>query len=147
MKRFVAVLAVGAALSGLGVAGAAQATAQTTGTVATPSATTCAYGPVGIVRNQVCVTVDGGLVSAAGYSTPARSDWIPQSVSYSLNLGITGGVPLETENLTGIVPRGGLAVGYVASTVPCGSSVTATLQTVRQGWPPATATVTVPVTC
>ncbi|MER7701829.1 hypothetical protein ABTX81_02855 [Kitasatospora sp. NPDC097605] len=145
MKRFVAVLAAAAALSGLGVTGAGQATAQTTGTATISSPTTCAWGPTSLVRNQVCLTVDGILFSATGYS--ANSGGVPRTLSYTLEARITDGEVLEREDVTATVPVGGLTVGPVARTAPCGSSVTATFRTTTPGLPPLTATVTAPVTC
>ncbi|MFF8771947.1 hypothetical protein [Kitasatospora sp. NPDC015120] len=139
MKRHVAVLVAGAALAGLGVAGAGQAAARTTGT------TTCAWGPLGFVRNQVCLTVNGSLASATGFS--AGSGGVPRPVSYTLETLITDGGVLEREDVTATVPVGGLTVGPVASNVPCGSSVTAVFRVTTPGRPPLTATVTAPVTC
>ncbi|SDT51341.1 hypothetical protein SAMN05216371_2628 [Streptomyces sp. TLI_053] len=135
MKRFVAVLAAGAVLSGLGIAGAGQATARPPGT------TTCGYG----VGAQVCLTVDGRLASATGFAGPAGGP--PQSASFRLELGTTAGASLEREDLGAVVPAGGITVGPVASTVPCGTGITATFTTTRAGRPPATATVTVPAVC
>ncbi|MFB7476947.1 hypothetical protein [Kitasatospora sp. NPDC056184] len=146
MKRFLAVLTAGAALSGLGVAGAGQAAAQATGTarVTTPSTTTCAWGPPGFVSNQVCLTISGSLASATGYSVnfgPSRF------VSYSLATRITDGILLEREDVAANVTSRGLKVGPAAGNVPCGSSVTATFETAMGSLPRLTATVTAPVVC
>ncbi|WP_405006538.1 hypothetical protein OHV13_22735 [Kitasatospora purpeofusca] len=135
MKRFVAVLAAGAALSGLGVAGAGQAAATPTGT------TTCGYG----VGAQVCLTIDGRLASATGRASSTGGP--AQFASFELELRTTGGAILEREDLGAVVPAGGITVGPVASTVPCGTGITATFTTTRAGRPPATATVTVPAVC
>ncbi|MFB8239003.1 hypothetical protein ACFC58_20895 [Kitasatospora purpeofusca] len=134
MKRFVAVLAAGAALSGLGIAGAGQAAARPTGT------TTCGYG----VGAQVCLTIDGRLASATGWVSSAGGP--AQFASFELELRTTGTI-LERENLGAVVPSGGITVGPVASTVPCGTAVTATFTTTRAGRPTVTATVTVPAVC
>ncbi|WP_030395047.1 MULTISPECIES: hypothetical protein [Kitasatospora] len=135
MKRFVAVLAAGAALSGLGIAGAGQAAATPTGT------TTCGYG----VGAQVCLTIDGRLASATGWVSSTGGP--AQLASFELELRTTGGAILERENLGAVVPAGGITVGPVASTVPCGTGVTATFTTTRAGRPTVTATVTVPAVC
>ncbi|MEK2491881.1 hypothetical protein WN990_20215 [Kitasatospora purpeofusca] len=135
MKRFVAVLAAGAALSGLGIAGAGQAAATPTGT------TTCGYG----VGAQVCLTIDGRLASATGFATSAGGP--AQYASFRLELGTTGGPGLEREDLGAVVPAGGITVGPVASTVPCGTGVTAAFTVTRAGRPPVTATVAVPAVC
>ncbi|MFE6750416.1 hypothetical protein ACFVGM_31505 [Kitasatospora purpeofusca] len=135
MKRFFAVLAAGAALSGLGVAGA-------TGAAATPTATTtCGYG----TGAQVCLTVDGRLASAAGFATSAGGP--AQYASFRLELGTTAGGSLEREDLGAVVPAGGTTVGPVASTVPCGTGITAAFTVTRAGRPPVTATVAVPAVC
>ncbi|MDY0815069.1 hypothetical protein [Kitasatospora purpeofusca] len=133
MKRFVAVLAAGAALSGLGVAGAGQA-------AATPT-TTCGYG----VGAQVCLTIDGRLASATGWASSTGG--AAQFASFTLELRTTGGASLEREDLGAVVPAGGITVGPVASTVPCGTGLTATLTTTRTGRPTVTATVSVPAVC
>ncbi len=135
MKRFVAVLAVGAALSGLGIAGATQATARPTGT------TTCGYG----IGAQVCLTIDGRLASATGLASSAGGP--AQFASFELELRTTGGLSLERENLGAVVPPGGITVGPVASTVPCGTGITAAFTITRTGRPAVTATVTVPAVC
>ncbi|WP_406088799.1 hypothetical protein [Kitasatospora purpeofusca] len=135
MKRFVAVLAAGAALSGLGMAGAGQAAATPTAT------TTCGYG----VGAKVCLTIDGRLASATGFATSAGGP--AQFASFELELRTTGGLSLEREDLGSVVPPAGITVGPVASTVPCGTGVTATFTTTRTGRPTATATVTVPAVC
>ncbi|MER7705583.1 hypothetical protein ABTX81_22165 [Kitasatospora sp. NPDC097605] len=135
MKRLVAVLAAGAALSGLGVAGATQATARTTGT------TTCGYG----VGTSVCLTVDGRLASATGWVGSAGGP--PQMAGFELELRTTTGSSLEREDLGAVVGAGGITVGPVAATVPCGVGITATFTTTRQGRPTVSATVTVPPVC
>ncbi|MFD8697631.1 hypothetical protein [Kitasatospora purpeofusca] len=135
MKRFVAALAAGAALSGLGIAGAGQAAATPTGT------TTCGYG----VGAQVCLTVNGRLASATGFATSAGGP--AQFASFRLELGTTAGGSLEREDLGAVVPTGGITVGPVASTVPCGTGITAAFTVTRAGRAPATATVTVPAAC
>ncbi|MFF2348497.1 hypothetical protein ACFVVL_01830 [Kitasatospora sp. NPDC058115] len=149
MKRHVALLVAGAVVAGLGLAGAGQAAARTTGTTTgtttTTTTTTCAWGPLGLVRNQVCLTVNGSLASATGYS--ATSGGVPRPVSYNLETRAADGFVLEREDVTATVPAGGLTVGPVASNVPCGSGVTAVFRVTTPGWPPLTATVTAPVTC
>ncbi|MFJ4092785.1 hypothetical protein ACIPYS_14470 [Kitasatospora sp. NPDC089913] len=135
MKRFVAVLAAGAVLSGLGIAGAAEATARPSGT------TTCGYA----VGAQVCLTIDGRLASATGQASSAGGP--AQFASFELELRTTGGRSLERENLGAVVPPGGITVGPVASTVPCGTGITAVFTTTGSGRPPAIATVTVPAVC
>ncbi len=70
-----------------------------------------------------------------------------QLASFELELRTTGGAILERENLGAVVPAGGITVGPVASTVPCGTGVTATFTTTRAGRPTVTATVTVPAVC
>ncbi|MFJ4669438.1 hypothetical protein [Kitasatospora purpeofusca] len=132
MKRFVAVLAAGAALSGLGIAGAA---ARPTGT------TTCGYG----VGAKVCLTIDGRLASATGFASSAAGP--AQFASFRLELGTTAGGSLEREDLGAVVPAGGITVGPVASTVPCGTGITATFAVTRAGRTPVTAAVTVPAVC
>ncbi|GAA1385442.1 hypothetical protein GCM10009639_08040 [Kitasatospora putterlickiae] len=135
MKRFVAVLAAGAALSGLGVAGATQAAARPTGT------TTCGYG----VGTSVCLTIDGRLASATGWVGPVGGR--PQMAEFELELRTTSGSGLEREDLGAVVGSSGITVGPVASTVPCGVGIIATFTTVRIGWPTVSATVTVPAVC
>ncbi|MFF7590752.1 hypothetical protein ACFZCK_25035 [Kitasatospora purpeofusca] len=135
MKRFVAVLAAGAALSGLGIAGAAEAAARPTGT------TTCGYG----VGARVCLTIDGRLASATGFASSAAGP--AQFASFRLELGTAAGGSLEREDLGAVVPAGGITVGPVASTVPCGTGITATFTVTRAGRTPVTAAVTVPAVC
>ncbi|MFJ8434150.1 hypothetical protein ACIQ9P_22895 [Kitasatospora sp. NPDC094019] len=135
MKRFVAILAAGAALSGLGITGATQAAARPTGT------TTCGYG----VGAKVCLTIEGRLASATGWASSAGGS--AQFASFELELRTTAGASLEREDLGAVVPPAGITVGPVASTVPCGTGLTATFTTTRAGRPPVTATVTVPAVC
>ncbi|MFF7458335.1 hypothetical protein [Kitasatospora sp. NPDC008115] len=141
MKRLVAVLAAGAALSGLGVAGATQAAARPSGATTIPSTTTCGYG----VGTQVCLTTDGRLASATGWVGPAGGP--PQTADFELELRTTDGGILEREDLGAVVSSSGITVGPVASTVPCGVGITATFTTTRPGRPTVSATVTVPAVC
>ncbi|WP_380284420.1 hypothetical protein [Kitasatospora purpeofusca] len=141
MKRFVAFLAVGAALSGLGVAGATQATARPSGTTTISSTTTCGYG----IGTQVCLTLNGRVASATGWVGSAGGP--PQMASFVLDLGTTAGHSLDRENLGAVVGSKGITVGPIVSTVPCGVGIIATFTTTRTGQPVASATVTVPAVC
>ncbi|WP_327674775.1 hypothetical protein [Kitasatospora sp. NBC_00458] len=145
MKRFASVLAGAATLSALGAVGATEATAQTAG--ATTSTRTCVTGFEGILRTELCATVDGGQVWLTGYATPVAISWTPQTVSFNLSASVVGGASLGTDAPSVIIPVGGRPVGYVAGTAPCGSTVTGTFSVTNWGWPPSTATVSVPVTC
>ncbi|MEV6977498.1 hypothetical protein [Kitasatospora sp. NPDC093806] len=144
MKRFTAVLATAAALSGLGVAGATAATAQPTG----PSGpSNCVDGFPGILNTRLCASVTGNQVTFGGYATPASVSWTPQKVSFNLTAQVVGGAVIGSDSPNVFIPFGGIPVGNVSGTAPCGSSVMATFNVTQWGWPPSTATVTVPVTC
>ncbi|MEE1828072.1 hypothetical protein PUR61_38740 [Streptomyces sp. BE20] len=64
-----------------------------------------------------------------------------------MELRTTGGASLDRENLGAVVPPGGITVDPVASTVPCGTGVTAAFTTTRTGRSTVTATITVPAVC
>ncbi|MET9403616.1 hypothetical protein [Kitasatospora sp. NPDC002965] len=145
MKRFTAILASAAALSALGAVSATEATAQVS--TATTATKTCVYGFEGILRTQLCATVDGDQVWLSGYATPVAISWTPQTVSFDLTAGVVGGASLGTDTPNVVIPVGGRPVGYVAGTAPCGSTVTGTFSVTKWGWPPSTATVSVPVPC
>ncbi|MDY0813844.1 hypothetical protein [Kitasatospora purpeofusca] len=143
MKRFAALLATGAALSALAVTGATQASAQTTGA----SSKTCVDGYPGVVNLRLCGSVTGNQVVFSGYATPASVAWNPQNVSFNLTAGVVGGALIGSDSPNVLITAGGIPVGNVSGTAPCGSSVQATFNVTQWGWPPSTATLTVPVTC
>ncbi|MFJ4091185.1 hypothetical protein ACIPYS_06335 [Kitasatospora sp. NPDC089913] len=147
MKRFAALLATGAALSALAVTGATQASAQTTGGPSGPGTKNCVDGFPGIVNLRLCASVTGDQVVFSGYATPASIAWTPQKVAFNLTAGVVGGALIGSDSPYVLIPGGGIPVGNVSGTAPCGSSVQATFNVTQWGWPPSTATVTVPVTC
>ncbi len=147
MKRFAALLATGAALSALAVTGATQASAQTTGGPSGPSTKNCVDGWPGIVNLRLCASVTDNQVVLSGYATPASVSWTPQKVSFNLTGAVVGGATIGSDSPYVLIPVGGIPVGNVSGTAPCGSNVQATFSVTQWGWPPSTATLTVPVTC
>ncbi|GAA1398436.1 hypothetical protein GCM10009639_36980 [Kitasatospora putterlickiae] len=147
MNRLLAILATSAVLSTAGAA--AQGTAFAADAPQGPGnpGALCVTGYRGVVVNEICATVSGDQVTFYGRTTPGSIGWTARTVPYRLTASVAGGATLGTITPTVLVAYSGTAVGTLTVTAPCGSNVTGTLETTEWGWPPATATVTVPVGC
>ncbi|MET8698143.1 hypothetical protein ABZW10_04605 [Kitasatospora sp. NPDC004723] len=146
MNRLLATLATSAVLIAAGAGGAAaQSTTADTTSPAGPG--TCVTGYRGVVVNDICVTVSGDQVTFYGQTSPGSLGWTARTVPYRLTASLVGGATLGTITPSVLVDHSGTAVGRLTVTVPCGSSATGSLETTEWGWPPATATITVPSGC
>ncbi|MFE7561475.1 hypothetical protein [Kitasatospora sp. NPDC057500] len=147
MNRLLAILATSAVLTAAGAA--AQGTALAAGASQGPEGPggVCVTGYRGVVVNEICATVSGDQVTFYGRTTPGSVGWTARTVPYRLTASVVGGASLGTITPSVLVSHSGTAVGGLTVTAPCGSTATASLETTEWGWPPATATVTVPVGC
>ncbi|MEV0534544.1 hypothetical protein [Kitasatospora sp. NPDC050463] len=145
MNRLLAIVAGSTLLT---VAGVAQASAQTTDEAASAAVTrTCASSYRGVVVNELCAVVYGDQVTFTGTATPTSFTWTPRAVSFRFTASVVGGPGLGAENPTTVVQRYATEVGRISGVAPCGSTVEATIEAAEWGWPPSTATLSVPVTC
>ncbi|MFE6866687.1 hypothetical protein ACFVFS_09030 [Kitasatospora sp. NPDC057692] len=159
MNRLLAILATSAALTVAGTTGATAATGTAASGTAAPGAASaaalqspagpglCVTGYRGVVVNEICATVSGDQVTFYGQSSPGSLGWTARTVPYRMTASVVGGAVLGTITPTVLIDRSATAVGRITATAPCGSNVTASLETTAWGWPPATATITVPVGC
>ncbi|MFF2951380.1 hypothetical protein ACFVVU_08540 [Kitasatospora sp. NPDC057965] len=145
MNRLLATLATSAVLIAAGATGAAAQGVTADSSPAGPG--TCVTGYRGVVVNDICATVSGDQVTFYGQTSPGSLGWTARTVPYRLTASLVGGGTLGTITPSVLVDRSGVAVGRLTVTVPCGSSATASLETTEWGWPPATATITVPSGC
>ncbi|MFI9330130.1 hypothetical protein ACIGZJ_21590 [Kitasatospora sp. NPDC052868] len=145
MNRLLAILAGTAVLTAVG---AAQATARPASETASSIPTrTCVSGYQGILLTELCADVDGDLITLTGHAAPASITWTERAVPFRLSASVAGGAELGTDTPSAVIPRGGRWVGRVSGAVPCGSTVEGTFLVTQWGWPPSTATISVPVPC
>ncbi|MFB7470161.1 hypothetical protein [Kitasatospora sp. NPDC056184] len=152
MNRLLATLATSAALTvaaaTAATGAAAQGAAGAADTLQSPAGPgLCVTGYRGVVVNDICATVSGDQVTFYGQSSPGSLGWTARLVPYRLTASVVGGATLGTITPTVLIDRSATGVGRITATAPCGSNVTASLETTQWGWPPATATITVPVGC
>ncbi|MFE2109310.1 hypothetical protein ACFXAF_26095 [Kitasatospora sp. NPDC059463] len=150
MNRLLAILATSAVLTAAGATGAAaQGTAPAAEASQGPAGPggLCVTGYRGVVVNEICATVSGDQVTFYGRTTPGSLGWTARTVPYRLTASVVGGPVLGTITPSVLVDHSGTAVGGLTVTAPCGANVTGSLETTEWGWPPATATLTVPVGC
>ncbi len=145
MKRLAPVLAGVAALVAL--TGSQTAFAAVPGTE--PTGPVCgSTGAPGYLSLQACISVSGNQVYLSGVATPTSpTTWQTQQIGFRLS-GIGVGAPNVSNLSTSVlVPAGGVTVGTIAATVPCGTRVTANFSVNQPGWDPSTSTVATVVTC
>ncbi|WP_380282773.1 hypothetical protein [Kitasatospora purpeofusca] len=146
MNRLLAILATSAVLTAGGAA--AQGTAFAADGASGPAGPgLCVTGYHGVVVNDICATVSGDQVTFYGQSSPGSLGWTARTVPYRLTASVVGGATLGTITPSVLISHSGTGVGRITVTAPCGSTVTGSLETTEWGWPPATASITVPVGC
>ncbi|MER5352299.1 hypothetical protein ABT093_18465 [Kitasatospora sp. NPDC002551] len=146
MNRLLAILATSAVLTAGGAA--AQGTAFAADVSVGPSGPgLCVTGYRGVVVNEICATVSGDQVTFYGQSSPGSVGWTARTVPYRMTATVVGGATLATITPSVLIDHSSTPVGRITATAPCGSTVTGKLETTEWGWPPATATLTVPVGC
>ncbi|MFF2045668.1 hypothetical protein ACFVVX_35135 [Kitasatospora sp. NPDC058170] len=144
MKRLAAVLAAAATLAApVAVQEAAAAPAGPVG-----ATVTCGTpGAPGFLLTRACIEVTGNQVQLYGQAAPTNPAWQPQQVGFTVAGNVVGNAPIAPVNTSVLVSAGGTRVGGIATTAPCGATVTASFAVNQWGWPPSTATVSAVVAC
>ncbi|MFI9331341.1 hypothetical protein ACIGZJ_27865 [Kitasatospora sp. NPDC052868] len=145
MKRLAAVLTAAAALA-VPTTAVQEAAAAPAGPVG--ATVTCGTpGAPGFLLTRACVEVTGNQVNLYGQATPTNPAWQPQQVGFTLAGNVVGNAPIAPVSTSVLVSAGGVRVGGIATTAPCGATVTASFAVSQWGWPPSTATVSAVVAC
>ncbi|MFE7563891.1 hypothetical protein [Kitasatospora sp. NPDC057500] len=146
--RTAAALAGAAVLAALTAATAPAAVAAPAPTGPTGPFTTCGTpGAPGLLQTRACIEVNGLQVRLFGHAYPTNPAWVPQTVGFRIAGTAVGQPPIPPVYPSVLVPSGGIHVGGITTTVPCGTTVTADFSVDNGGWPPSPATVTVVVPC
>ncbi|MER7707000.1 hypothetical protein ABTX81_29380 [Kitasatospora sp. NPDC097605] len=148
-RRTAATLAGAAVLAALTATAAPSAVAATTGPAGPPGPiTSCGTpGAPGLLQTRACIEVNGTQVRLYGHAYPTNPAWVAQNVGFKISGSTPALPPIPPVYTTALVPSGGIYVGGITITVPCGTSVTSNFSVDNGGWPPSPATHTITVPC